>query len=171
MPIVKIDNLLIRPYRLADIDSLVHHANDREVWLNVRDRFPHPYTRKDASEWIEIAGDAEPAVNFAIVVDDQCVGGIGIAFNQDVNRKSAEIGYWLGKELWGKGVMSRLLKPASDYYFSHHDLVRLYAIVFDWNPASARVLEKSGYEFEGRLKKAAFKDGKFCDQLLYAYIK
>lgn len=169
--IFAIDNLVIRPYRSGDADWLTYHANDREVWLNLRDRFPFPYTKKDAREWLELANRLQPVTNFAIAVDEKCVGGIGIAINQDVHRKSAELGYWLGKEYWGQGLMSKILAPMTEYYFAHHDLVRIYAMVFDWNPASTKVLEKAGYEFEGRLKKSAIKDGKFCDQLLYAKIK
>lgn len=168
--IIEIDNLSIRPYKVSDQDSLVQCANDREVWRNLRDRFPHPYTKKDAREWIDLVSEFSPVTNFAITFDDQCVGGIGLALNQDVHRKSGEIGYWLGKKFWGLGIMSRLLRPATDYFFSAHDIVRIYAFVFDWNPASAKVLEKAGYECEGKLKKSVFKDGKFCDQLIFARI-
>jgi ribosomal-protein-alanine N-acetyltransferase len=168
--IYQIDNLAIRHYRLADAESLTRHANDRDIWLNLRDRFPYPYTRRDALDWLDLVNRLDPITNFAITVDDKCVGGIGMVINQDVHRKSAEIGYWLGKEYWGQKVLSRLLGPATDYFFKNHDLVRIYAMVFDWNPASARVLEKSGYELEGRLKKSAFKDGKHCDQLVYARV-
>ncbi|CAN5589028.1 GNAT family N-acetyltransferase [soil metagenome] len=169
--ILAIENLTVRPYRSADVDSLSHHANEREIWLNLRDRFPFPYTKKDAREWVDLANRLKPVTNFAIEVDGQCVGGIGLAINQDVHRKSAELGYWLGKEYWGQGLMSKILAPMSDYYFANHDVVRIYAMVFDFNPASSKVLEKAGYELEGRLKKSAFKDGKFCDQLLYAKIR
>ncbi|MBA4075506.1 MAG: GNAT family N-acetyltransferase, partial [Cyanobacteria bacterium PR.023] len=82
--IFAIDNLVIRPYRSSDADSLSHHANDRDVWLNLRDRFPYPYTKKDAREWVELANRLQPVTNFAIVVDEKCVGGIGLAINQDV---------------------------------------------------------------------------------------
>jgi len=169
--VLQIDNLSIRAYKASDIDSLVANADEKEVWRNLRDRFPHPYTKKDAREWIELASDFRPVTNFAITVDDQCVGGIGLALNQDVHRKSGEIGYWLGKKFWGQGIVSRLLGPTTDYFFSEHDIVRIYAFVFDWNPASARVLKKAGYECEGRLKKSVFKDGNYCDQLMFARIK
>jgi len=161
----------IRPYLVRDVDALVQCANDREVWRNLRDRFPHPYTKGDARDWIDQVQSLEPVTNFAITVDGQFAGGIGLALNQDVHRLSAEIGYWLGKKYWGQGVMSKLLRPAADYFFAQHEIVRIYAVVFDWNPASARVLEKAGFEQEGRLKRSVIKDGIICDQLLYALVK
>jgi RimJ/RimL family protein N-acetyltransferase len=96
------------------------------------------------------------------------VGGIGFSVQTDVGHRSAEIGYWLGEEYWGRGIVTQALVAVSEYAFSHHDLCRLYAHVFEWNPASARVLEKASYVFEGRLKKSVTKDGKTIDQLIYA---
>jgi len=112
-----------------------------------------------------------PETNFAIAVDGAVVGGIGIMQQSDVHAQSAEFGYWLGQNYWGRGIMTKAVNEMTGYFFSHFDLVRLYATVYDWNPASARVLEKCGWEFEGRLKMSIFKDGKYCDQLIYAKLR
>jgi RimJ/RimL family protein N-acetyltransferase len=101
-------------------------------------------------------------------VDDEAVGGIGFTLQQDVAFRSAEIGYWLGEEFWGRGIATEALKAVTEHAFNEYDLCRLYAHVFEWNQASARVLEKAGYEFEGRLRKSVTKDGKTIDQLMYA---
>lgn len=169
--LISFQNVAVRPYRHGDEQSLHYHADNREVWINLRDRFPHPYTLGDARDWIELVQTIEPVTNFAVTVNDQVVGGIGLMANQDVHRYSAEIGYWLGKEHWGKGIMSEVVARMSDYFFQTADIVRIYALVFAWNPRSAKVLEKAGYELEGRLKKSVFKNEQFCDQLLYARLK
>lgn len=170
-PLPSFENIAVRTYRKGDEAALCENADDFEVWLNLRDRFPHPYTMKDALEWIDLVQTLEPVTNFAITVDDRLVGGIGLMPNQDVHRHSAEIGYWLGKQHWGKGIMARVLTEMTEYFFNTADLVRIYALVFAWNPRSARVLEKAGYEQEGYLHKSVFKNNQFCDQLLYARIR
>lgn len=158
----------VRSWRLRDRASLVRHANNRNVWINLRDRFPHPYTEVDARNWLECVLDRVPETNFAIAVGGEAVGGIGFMLQQDVAYRSAEIGYWLGEDHWGRGLATDALKAITEYAFSHHDLCRIYAHVFEWNLASARVLEKAGYLFEGRLKKSVTKDGQTIDQLMYA---
>ncbi|MBS1996190.1 MAG: GNAT family N-acetyltransferase [Cyanobacteria bacterium SZAS LIN-2] len=161
-------DFIIRSFEKTDATSIAKQANDKEVWINLRDRFPHPYRHQDAVEWIALAASLSPESNFAIAVDGEAVGGIGILQQSDVHAHSAEFGYWLGKNFWGKGIMTRAVGAMTTYYFENFDLVRLYAAVYDWNPGSARVLEKCGWELEGRLKKSVFKDGKYCDQLIYA---
>jgi RimJ/RimL family protein N-acetyltransferase len=158
----------IRPWRPGDETSLAHHANNLKIWQNVRDAFPHPYTMQDAMEWVRSASAAEPMTNFAIEIDKCAVGGIGIVLHFDISRRSAELGYWLGEEYWGRGVVSEAVRCFSEWVFDNFDLCRIYAGVFEWNSASARVLEKAGFEFEARLKKAVTKQGRTGDELLYA---
>ena len=159
---------VVRSWEWSDRDSIVLHANNRKVWLNLRDRFPHPYTRKDAQTWLDIVVDSRPETNFAIAVNDEAVGGIGFSLQPDVGRRSAEIGYWLGEDYWSRGIASEALTVVTEYAFANFDLCRLYAHVFEWNPASMRVLEKAGYVLEGRLKKSVTKDNQTIDQLMYA---
>ena len=161
----------LRSWRDTDVDALVRHANDREVWINLRDQFPHPYTIDDAREWVQLAREAQPETSFAIAVDGEAVGGIGITLNKDVHRHSAEVGYWIGRAFWGRGIATDAVRAISSWAFANFDLCRLYAGVFAWNPASARVLEKAGFTLEGRLHKSAIKDGHTTDELLYALIR
>ncbi|HEX6729006.1 MAG TPA: GNAT family N-acetyltransferase [Pyrinomonadaceae bacterium] len=159
----------VRSWQWKDRDSIVHHANNRNVWINLRDRFPHPYTVSDAKSWLESVIGRVPETNFAIAsVDNEAVGGIGFILQPDVGYRSAEIGYWLGEDHWGRGLATEAVRAITDHAFAHHDICRIYAHVFEWNAASARVLEKVGYVFEGRLKKSVTKDGKTIDQLMYA---
>ena len=139
--------------------------------MNLRDRFPHPYTQADARRWLDTVVGIRPETNFAIAVDDEAVGGVGYTIDSDVNYRSAEIGYWVGEEFWGRGIATEALIAVTEHAFSTYDLCRLYAHVFDWNPASARVLEKAGYEFEGRLRKSVTKAGQTIDQLMYAIVR
>ena len=167
----KLTSCTVRSWEWRDREAIVRHANNRKVWLNLRDRFPHPYTNADARNWLEMVVGVRPENSFAIAVDDEVVGGIGFTVQPDVGHRSAEIGYWLGEEFWGRGIATQALIAVTDYAFANYDLCRMYAHVFEWNPASARVLEKAGYEFEGRLRKSVTKDGHTIDQLMYAVVR
>lgn len=168
---LKLSKSVLRAWKPGDEQSLVRHANSRNVWRNLRDAFPHPYTLPDAKRWIETANPTTPITNFAIVVDGAAVGAIGLVLKEDVFRRSAEIGYWLGEELWGLGIVTEAVCAMTDYAFATFDLCRVYAGVFEWNPASMRVLEKAGYEFECRMKKSVTKDGETIDELIYAIVR
>jgi [ribosomal protein S5]-alanine N-acetyltransferase len=161
----------LRPFREGDQASIVRYANNRRVWLNLRDAFPHPYTRSDSDAWVRRVAGHAPPTQFGIEVAGEVVGGIGLTLQEDVHRRSAEIGYWLGEPFWGRGLMSEVVPAFTAYAIATFDVRRLYATVFEWNHASARVLEKSGYVLEGRLRKSVVKDGHTIDQLLFAYVR
>lgn len=162
----------VRDWRADDAPSLARHANDRRIWLNLRDRFPHPYLLADAETFLRSVAARSPITNFAIAVQDQAVGGIGYTLHDDVERVSAEIGYWLGVAFWGQGIMTAALKAVTAYALTQHgDLRRIYAVPFAWSVASMRVLEKAGYRLEGRMRQSAIKDGRVSDQLLYAVVR
>lgn len=163
-----LERSLLRPWQRGDEPSLVRHANNRAIWLNVRDHFPHPYTMSDAERWVFHASASLVKNVFAIVVNGQAVGSIGLVAKDDVYRRSMEIGYWLSEDFWGRGIITEAVGVVTRYGFSSFDIVRIYADVFEWNVASMRVLEKNGYEREARLKKAIIKDGRIGDVLMYA---
>jgi RimJ/RimL family protein N-acetyltransferase len=159
----------VRPFRAADARSIATHANNRRIWINLRDRFPHPYTLAAARAFIRDARRQRPETRFAIAVEGAAVGGIGFMLHDDVERVSAEIGYWLGEPFWGRGIMTEALAAVTTYAVRTHHLTRVYAVPFEWNPASFRVLEKAGYRLEGRMRKSAIKDGRVIGQRLYAW--
>jgi RimJ/RimL family protein N-acetyltransferase len=161
----------VRSWLEGDVVALAAQANDRAVWLNLRDRFPHPYGRADAEAWIGCASSQEPPRSFAIAIKDVAIGGIGLELQADVHRLTAEIGYWLGRTYWGKGVATAAVNAVTSYGFTTLGLCRVYAMVFEHNTASCRVLEKCGYQFEGRMRKSVVKEGRTLDQLLYARIQ
>jgi ribosomal-protein-alanine N-acetyltransferase len=160
----------IRPWHAADAKPLVPLADNRNIWLNLRDRFPNPYGLADAKRWVRQASDQKPVCHFAIEYDGALAGGIGLIPGEDVHHRSAEVGYWLGEPFWGRGLMTHALTAFSNFAFPAYDLSRLFALVLEWNTASTRVLEKVGFALEGRLRKSAFKDGKEVDEFLYAKI-
>jgi RimJ/RimL family protein N-acetyltransferase len=160
----------VRSWRTSDANSLLRHANNRNIWLNLRDAFPHPYTKHDARAYIRSVRERTPETTFAIAVDDDAVGSIGFVLRTDVERVSAEIGYWLAEPLWGRGITTEALIALTEYAVATHGLTRVYALPFAWNIASCRVLEKAGYVLEARLRRSAIKDGRITDQLQYAYI-
>jgi len=167
---LKLSTCDVRSWRTSDVDSLAAHANNRNIWLNLRDAFPHPYTKTNARDYIRATRQRVPETSFAIAVDDQAVGGIGFVLHPDVERVSAEIGYWLAEPFWGRGITTDALRAVTKHAIGSHGLTRIYAVPFAWNVASCRVLEKAGYVLEGRLRNSAIKDGRLTDQMQYAFI-
>ena len=160
----------LRPWRQADGPSLVKYANNSNVARQLRDRFPHPYTAADARQFIQSIANARPATTFAITVDGQAVGGTGFAPGADVERFSAEVGYWLGEPFWGRGITAEAVRLVSDYAFGTCNMLRLFALPFADNVQSIRVLEKAGYTREAILRAGSVKEGRPRDQALYALV-
>jgi RimJ/RimL family protein N-acetyltransferase len=159
----------VRSWRAGDVPSLVAHADNRRIWINLRDRFPHPYTKADAQAYIRFVRGMNPETFFAITVHDEAVGSIGYVLQHDVERVSAEVGYWLGETFWGRGIATDALRTITRYAIERHQLTRVFALPFAYNTASCRVLEKAGYVLEARLRRSAIKDGVIQDQCQYAF--
>lgn len=162
---------VVRQWRLDDAPALARNANNHNIWLNLRDRFPHPYTADDAEGWVRHCARTMPVTDFAIEVAGEAAGGIGIVLSTDVERVDAELGYWLGEPFWGRGVVTGALQVFVPWVFSRFNLARLHAQVFEFNVGSARVLEKAGFTREARLRQSAYKNGRLIDQFLYARIR
>jgi RimJ/RimL family protein N-acetyltransferase len=161
---------IIRDWTPGDRDSLLRVANNRNIWRNLTHRFPHPYTAADADLWLSVVGKLEQASHWAVEVDGEAVGGIGVERGEGVHVKSGHFGYWLGEPYWGHGIMTAAVRATSDYILDRMDIVRLEAPVFEWNPASMRVLEKCGFIREGVLRRSVVKDGEIIDAVLYARV-
>jgi ribosomal-protein-alanine N-acetyltransferase len=155
---------------MSDATAIARHANNRRVWIHLRDRFPHPYTMRDARTFLTSNIGCVPETTFAIDIDGEAVGGIGVAPMIDVERVSAEIGYWLGEAFWGRGIMTEAVRAITTHAIAQHHLTRIFALPFATNTASCRVLEKAGYTLEARLRRSAIKDGHIVDQCQYAFI-
>ncbi|GAA3937393.1 GNAT family N-acetyltransferase [Hymenobacter algoricola] len=162
----------LRPWAVADAASLTTQANDRGVWQNLRDVFPYPYSLADAQGYLRFVSAPDSSdIHLAFEVDGAAVGSISILFQADVHHRSAEIGYWLGRAHWGRGIATAAVQAVSDYAFAYFDICRLYASVCDRNEGSVRVLLKAGYELEGRLRQSITKNGETMDALLFASLK
>jgi len=162
----------LRHWRLPDAASLAESANNVNIWNCVRDYFPHPYSEEDGRQFIEtVLGKPGPAVDFAIAVGGTAIGGIGIILQTDVQRISAEIGYWLSENYWNKGIMTEAVKRMTVYAFTNFQLQKIYAPVFDFNIASQKVLQKAGFEREAILKQTAIKNGTIIDLHYYSLFK
>jgi RimJ/RimL family protein N-acetyltransferase len=162
---------VVRDWTDGDRASLIRFANNRNVWRNLRDRFPHPYGEAEADGWLAFVRDNPREVGWAIEVDGMAVGGIGLIPGEDVHARSAHIGYWLGEPYWGRGIMTAAVGRVSDYALGELGFARLEAPVYEWNPASMRVLEKCGYVREAVLRKSIWKDGRLIDSMLYVKVK
>jgi RimJ/RimL family protein N-acetyltransferase len=160
----------LRRWRTSDAASLIRHANNLNVAKHLRDRFPHPYTWKDAQTFLTAASSEEPQTNFAIEVAGVAVGGLGYVPGTDVERFSAEVGYWLGEACWGRGIMTEALVLFTRHAFAELGHLRLFALPLADNIASIRVLEKAGYSAEGILCSSCVKFGQPRNQAIYARV-
>jgi len=161
---------IVRDWQAGDRASLLRHADNRKVWRNLSDRFPHPYTGADADAWFALLRKMLEPTHWAIEVDGCAVGGIGVIRGEGIHVRSGHFGYWLGEAYWDRGIMTAAVLATAEYALSALGLLRLEAPVFEWNPASMRVLEKCGFVREGVLRRSVSKDGEIIDSVLYARI-
>jgi [ribosomal protein S5]-alanine N-acetyltransferase len=169
--LLDLGDLCVRSWRKGDLPALLRHANNPKVAGNLRDQFPHPYTRHDGIDFLDYVRAQDPECSFAIEYGGEVVGGVGFHKGRDISRISAEMGYWLGEDFWGKGLATRTVTAMAEWAFENYKLTRVYAFVFAHNVASKRVLEKSGFEREGLLRRSAIKNGVVLDQYLFAKVR
>ena len=164
---------MIREWKLEDAASLAEMFNNKNILNNLRDGLPYPYTKNDAQEYITsmLSADKTKTFAFAITVDDNVVGSIGVFRCDNIHFRTAEMGYYVGEPYWGKGLGTSAVKQACSYVFEHTDIIRIFAEPFAYNMASCRVLEKSDFQFEGLLRNNAFKNGKVVDMKMYSLIR
>lgn len=164
-----IGNYIIRDWQMEDATSITKYADNRKIWLNLRDGFPNPYRINDAEIFIARVNEANPRTAFAIATESEAIGSIGLVLGKDVHRFTAEMGYWLAEPFWGKGIMTNAVRSLTDWAFHELKLHRIFAEPYATNPASHKVLEKAGFIREGILRSSVFKDRKILDQFLYSY--
>jgi ribosomal-protein-alanine N-acetyltransferase len=163
------ERLLLRTWREEDAESLSRYADNPNVGANMGSVWPSPYTLDDARKWIATClDDARRDTRFAIDIGGEAVGAIGYDFLDEVRRYKVEFGYWLGEPFWGRGIATEAVRRISRHLFEDVGVVRIEARVFEWNVASARVLENAGFSLEGRLVKGGMKHGRIVDLFLYA---
>lgn len=173
MPQLATARLVLRPWQAGDEDALVRYADNWKVARHLRDTFPHPYTRVAAEGWVAYNGSLTgPTLDFAITLDGEAIGGIGFLRNEDIFRCALELGYWLGEPFWGRGFVAEAITAVVDYAFAtFREVTVVQARHVVSNPASGRVLEKAGFQLEGRLRDAAVKRGVVADLLVYSFTR
>ncbi len=162
---------LIRNWKENDVDSIIKYANNQKISMNLRDGFPHPYTLSDAKAFLSMIDKQDPNTFYAIASREEVIGSIGLVLGTDVHRFSAEMGYWLAESFWNKGIITNAVKKITEFAFTTFNLNRISAAPYSYNKASIKVLEKTGFKFEGIMRANVFKGGKILDQYLYAKIK
>jgi RimJ/RimL family protein N-acetyltransferase len=168
---IRFSDYMIRSWKMDDAPAIVKYANNKKIWRNPRDAFPHPYALSDAEDFLNKVTAHDPEYVFAISTGTEPIGGIGMVIGEDVHRYAAELGYWLAEPYWNQGIMTQAVKRIVEYAFTNLNLYRIYAEPYEGNNASMRVLEKAGFQYEGRLRTSVCKNGKLLDQLLYAKVK
>ena len=163
----------IRNWKLTDAKDLAAAVSNKKVLDNLRDGLPYPYTEQDGQNFISsmLAADEDKTFSFAITVDGRVIGSIGAFRQENIHRQTAELGYYIAEEYWGKGIMTEAVKQLCGYVFAYTDIIRIFAEPFARNSASCRVLEKAGFQYEGTLRSNAVKNGKVLDIKIYSRLK
>ena len=163
----------IRKWELSDAAAMAAALSNKKVQDNLRDGLPYPYTEQDGTDYISamLSADENDTFAFAITVDNKVIGSIGIFRQGNIHRQTAELGYYIAEEYWGKGIMTEAVKQICEYVFDKSDIIRIYAEPFSYNVASCRVLEKAGFQYEGTLRSNAVKNGKVLDMKMYSLLK
>ena len=163
----------IRKWALSDAKELAAALSNKKVQDNLRDGLPYPYTEQDGTDYISamLSADENETFAFAITVDEKVAGSIGIFRQGNIHRQTAELGYYIAEEYWGKGIMTEAVKQICGYVFDKSDIIRIYAEPFAYNAASCRVLEKAGFQYEGTLRSNAVKNGEIIDMKMYSLLK
>jgi len=159
----------------SDIDDFVFHLNDIGIY-NGTLKIPFPYTKNDAKFYLKQYENRKQEfghpMNWQIrTIEGKIIGGISLHGHYGKISHKDEIGYWLGRTFWNKGIMTKALPAFAQLVADQLGIIRLEATIFDYNTSSIRVAEKCGFNYEGTLKKAYFKDGKYIDGKLYALVK
>jgi [ribosomal protein S5]-alanine N-acetyltransferase len=161
----------LRPWTMDDLDSLVRYANNINIAKNLNDSFPHPYGIENGKGFIKMATEDPNVKIMAIDVNGEAIGGIGLHVQFGVNKKNAELGYWVAEPFWGNGIISKAIPQMIEIGFASLDINRIFARPFGTNIASQKTLEKNGFVLEGRFEKTFFKLGEYYDELIYAVRK
>lgn len=164
-------NFTLRPWSINDLDNLVLYANNAEIAKYMNDGFACPYTKENGEAFISFANNDNPVHIFAIDLSGEAIGGIGLHPKIDVDRKNAELGYWLAEPYWGKGIITAAIKEMVDFGFKNFDISRIFARPFGTNIGSQKVLEKAGFILEATFEKTLYKNGEYLDELIYAIRK
>ena len=166
-------NCKIRRWELSDARDLATALSNKKIQGNLRDGLPYPYTEQDGKEFISamLAANENDTFAFAITVNGKVIGSIGAFRQGNIHRQTAELGYYIAEEYWGKGIMTEAVQLLCEYIFSHTDIIRIYAEPFAHNIGSCRVLEKAGFQYEGTLRSNAVKNGELLDMKMYARLR
>ena len=158
---------------MSDARDLATALSNKKIQDNLRDGLPYPYTEQDGKEFISamLATNENDTFAFAITVNGKVIGSIGAFRQGNIHRQTAELGYYIAEEYWGKGIMTEAVKQLCDYVFSNTDIIRIYAEPFAYNIGSCRVLEKAGFQYEGTLRSNALKNGNVFDMKMYSKLK
>ena len=163
----------IRKWELSDAIDLAAALSNKKVQDNLRDGLPYPYTEQDGTDYISamLSADENETFAFAITVDGKVAGSIGIFRQGNIHRQTAELGYYIAEEYWGRGIMTEAVRQICAYVFEKSDIIRIDAEPFAYNAASCRVLEKAEFQYEGTLRNNAVKNGEIIDMKMYSLLK
>ncbi|MBN1160094.1 MAG: GNAT family N-acetyltransferase [Candidatus Diapherotrites archaeon] len=168
------ERVILRKLKKSDARDIRDNANDIVLTRHIP-QVPYPYRLKDAKRFIKEAGrDGKKKERFDFGIEYVDIGhviGVISLIGPDPKERTADIGYWVGRNYRNKGLGGEALNLLLDYAFKELKLRRISAWVLDANEASANVLRKNGFKFEGRQRKSVLHRRKYYDELLYGLLK
>lgn len=171
---LSIPNATLRPVRMDDAADIALCCHDLQLATDVGGAFPHPYTLENGQQFAALPSHAlAKPLHLCVTLNNRLVGMMGIVSELGGTKAYAAVGYWMGKHARGQGLAAAGLDAFSQYAFkSFTDINRLEALVFDYNIASMRVLEKAGYMREAVLKgRARTREGNIVDDVMFARLR
>jgi RimJ/RimL family protein N-acetyltransferase len=169
---ISFEGIILRSWSVDDAEQLAIIADNKKIADNLRDVFPNPYSLKDAINWLNLVlPENDPPRFFAVTVDKQLAGSIGIVRKCDIYRKNVEIGYFLAEKFWGRGIATKAIKAATSYAFKEFDIVRVFAEPFSDNQGSRKALENAGFILEASLRRNVIKNGIIKDSCIYSVLR
>jgi RimJ/RimL family protein N-acetyltransferase len=160
-------NISLQPWKKEDAITLSGYYNNPNIWINLRDNIPNPYTLEDAEKFIEAQSELLSLQNFSILNGNEITGGIGITLLQDVYKMNVEMGYWVAEPFWGQGIASEAVRLMTQYVFDNYAINRIVCEVFEYNKSSMRVLEKNGFYLECVRRKGILKNDLLTDDFIW----
>lgn len=163
----------LREWKYEDAQQLAEAANNPNIAKNLRNVFPHPYSLEDARQFLDICipGEGNGQLFRAIEAGGKAAGSISVSVKDDIYEKSAELGYWLSEEYWRQGITSRAVRMICREAFARFDIIRIFAEPFACNTGSRKVLEKSGFTYEGTMRSGVYKNGEVLSYCMYSLLR
>lgn len=171
---ISTDRLILNRPKKNDLEDFNLQINSSEDFSKNLTSITFPFTQEQTDRWFELCDKGyESGESFRFAIREKNIGKLigTIGIHLDQKHHKAELGYWLGKEFWGKGYLTEALKAVIGFGFKGLNLNKIYATHYLYNLGSEKVMQKSGMKLEGLQKQEYLQNGEFLDVKRYSILK